>query len=263
MPILNWRSKLQRQVHEASPHCWLPRAGMRQHGVSRRFHTRSRQAHQASEPRGYPVGWRGPHAAKLRADEEASRGVERNPASGRNREAGHLSGFCGGRVRRSQAPSAPCSRFVLQSADRGVRPTDDLESLQCVHERVQGTRSDPTVQGYCEARTFYRVGSRSGELIATSQCNGPCIARETRPHSVRCRSLRDVLRPSGIRASATIERDWNSEKTHEFDGRRWVTLTRLVLSAASLDILRKAPLRWHSLTRARRSMSDQFENEGT
>ena len=74
--------------------------------------------------------------------------------------------------------------------------------------------------------------------------------------------LRDVLRPSGIRASATIERDWSSEKTHEFDGRRWVTLTRLVLSAASLDILRKAPLRWHSLTRARRSMSDQFENEG-
>src|SRR5258707_7496009 len=152
------------------------------------IHTRSRQAHQASEPRGYPVGWRGPHAAKLRADEEASRGVERNPASGRKREAGHLSGFCGGRVRRSQAPSASCSRFVLQSADRGVRPTDDLESLQCVHERVQGTRSDPTVQGYCEARTFYRVGSRSGELIATSQCNGPCIARETRTHSVRCRS---------------------------------------------------------------------------
>lgn len=56
-------------------------------------------------------------------------------------------------------------------------------------------------------------------------------------------SWRDVIRPSGIRPYATIERDWNSEKTHEFDGRMWATLTRLVLSATSSDILKKAPVR--------------------
>jgi hypothetical protein len=43
-------------------------------------------------------------------------------------------------------------------------------------------------------------------------------------------------------ASATIKRDWNSERTHEFNGRTWVTPTRSVLSATSSDILRKAPV---------------------
>jgi len=39
----------------------------------------------------------------------------------------------------------------LQSPDRGIRSADDLESLQCVHERVQGTRSNPAVQSNGEA----------------------------------------------------------------------------------------------------------------
>jgi hypothetical protein len=45
-------------------------------------------------------------------------------------------------------------------------------SLSNAFTSVQRTRSDPAVQGYCEARTLPRTGSRSRELIATSPCNG-------------------------------------------------------------------------------------------
>src|SRR5260370_4537843 len=59
----------------------------------RRVHARARQADQASEPRRYPLGWSRPHAAELRADEEAGRGVEGNTPSGRDSETGHLPGI--------------------------------------------------------------------------------------------------------------------------------------------------------------------------
>jgi hypothetical protein len=65
----------------------------------RGIHPRARQAHQASEPRRYPLGWGGPRAAELRADEEASRDVEGNTPSGRYCEAGRLPGLHRGRVR--------------------------------------------------------------------------------------------------------------------------------------------------------------------
>src|SRR6266851_682754 len=59
-------------------------------GHWRRVHAGARQAHQASEPRGHPVGWSRPHAAELRTDAEASRGLEGNRPSGWDREARHL-----------------------------------------------------------------------------------------------------------------------------------------------------------------------------
>jgi hypothetical protein len=51
-------------------------------GTSRCVYARARQAHQTSKPRGHPLGRRGPHATELRADEEASRDLERDPPSG-------------------------------------------------------------------------------------------------------------------------------------------------------------------------------------
>jgi hypothetical protein len=64
----------------------------------RRVHARARQGHQASEPRGHRVGWSGPHATELRADAEASRGVERDSPPRSDREVGHLPGLVEGEL---------------------------------------------------------------------------------------------------------------------------------------------------------------------
>jgi hypothetical protein len=40
---------------------------------------------------------------------------------------------------------------LLRAKVRRIPAANDLESLQCVHICIQKTRSDPTVQGHCEA----------------------------------------------------------------------------------------------------------------
>ena len=51
----------------------------------------------------------------------------------------------------SQAPGPPGPRPVFQPPDRGIRSAHDLESVQRVHKRVQGTRPHPAVQGNRQA----------------------------------------------------------------------------------------------------------------
>src|SRR5260370_2891387 len=41
---------------------------------------------------------------------------------------------------------------LLRAEVRGIPAANDLESLQCVHVGIQGTRSRPTIQGHCKAR---------------------------------------------------------------------------------------------------------------
>src|SRR5712692_9912122 len=48
---------------------------IRRLGHWRGVYARARQAHQTLEPRGHPLGRSGPHTTKLRANEEASRGL--------------------------------------------------------------------------------------------------------------------------------------------------------------------------------------------
>src|SRR5260370_1411446 len=125
------------------PSCLAP-FGILSHCV-RRVNSGAGKAHETHEPRGHPLSWSRPHAAELRADEEAGRGVESNADSKRSRETDHLPGICGGPVRCSQALGPAGSRSGLQSANRGIRSQDDVEALQCVHECGQGTRFDPPV----------------------------------------------------------------------------------------------------------------------
>jgi hypothetical protein len=41
--------------------------------------------------------------------------------------------------------------FDLRSEVRGIPGADNLESVECVHLRIQGTGTDPAIQGYGEA----------------------------------------------------------------------------------------------------------------
>lgn len=77
--------------------------------------------------------------------------------------------FVEGRVGRSQALGPTCPRCLFQHTGRGIHSANDMESLECVHECVQGTRSDPAVQGDGKACVFSEAGGGTLQLIMRSR----------------------------------------------------------------------------------------------
>ena len=68
------------------------------------------------------------------------------------REDDHLRGVHRKRTGSAETPRAPRSRQLLRAAVRRISAADDVEPFERVHVGVQGTRSDPAVSGYRQAR---------------------------------------------------------------------------------------------------------------
>ena len=131
----------------------------------RRVHAGSRQAHQELEPGGHPRGRGGPHAAELRAHEEAGRGLEGDRLPDESAKLVIYRAFVEGEldVSKHLARRVHDPYFNPQIEDFAPRTT---WSLQRVHERIQGTRSYAAVQGDSQARGILRRRPRgvSGSL---------------------------------------------------------------------------------------------------
>ncbi len=59
--------------------------------------------------------------------------------------------FIEGRLEATKHLARSVHESLLRAKVRGIPIANDLESLECVHIRIQGTGSRPTVQGYSQA----------------------------------------------------------------------------------------------------------------
>src|SRR5439155_21748456 len=74
----------------------------------------------------------------------------------RTSKANPLFRVCGWKAGSATESSLRGASAVLPTTVRGILATDVVELVHCVHERVQGTRSNPSVQSDCEIGRILR-----------------------------------------------------------------------------------------------------------
>src|SRR5664280_229139 len=138
-------------------HRWATHLRLREPRVSRGIHSRAREAFQALLTRRQPGHRRRSDAEELRAAEAASRRMAGAAVVNGFGKAADLPGVHRGRIGVSEALGAACARTVLSACACRVSGANHVESVERLHQRLQGTGTNSTVQGNGEAGGFSAI----------------------------------------------------------------------------------------------------------